>query len=58
MHYAVHGHTAAELIYERVDSTKENMGLTTWENIDGKIMKGDVVVAKNYFTENEVKQCA
>ena len=56
MHYAVHGHTAAELIYERVDSTKENMGLTTWENIDGKIMKSDVMVAKNYLTENELKQ--
>ena len=56
MHYAVHGHTAAELIYERVDSTKENMGLTIWENIDGKIMKSDVIVAKNYLTENELKQ--
>ena len=56
MHYAIHGHTAAELIYERVDSTKENMGLTTWENINGKIMKSDVVVAKNYLTENELKQ--
>ena len=56
MHYAVHGHTAAELIYERVDSNKKNMGLTTWENVDGKIMKSDVVVAKNYLTENELKQ--
>ena len=56
MHYAVHGHTVAELIYERVDSTKENMGLTSWENIDGKIIKSDVVVAKNYLTENELKQ--
>lgn len=56
MHYAVHGNTAAELIYERADANKEHMGLTTWENKNGKIMKGDVVIAKNYLTENELKQ--
>ena len=56
MHFAVHGHTAAELIYERADATKPHMGLTTWENIDGKIMKSDVVIAKNYLTEHEIKQ--
>lgn len=47
MHYAVHRHTAAELIYERADANKEHMGLTTWENApDGKILKADVTVAK------------
>ena len=56
MHYAVHNHTAAELIYERADSTKKHMGLTTWQNQNGKIMKSDVIVAKNYLTENELKQ--
>ena len=56
MHYAVHGHTAAELIYERADSEKENMGLTTWSNApDGKIIKSDVSVAKNYLSEKEMK---
>ena len=55
MHYAVHGHTAAELIVERADATKEHMGLTTWENApDGKIVKSDVSVAKNYLTEKEL----
>lgn len=57
MHYAVHGHTAAELIVERADSTKEHMGLTTWKDApDGKIKKSDVVVAKNYLTEFEMGQ--
>lgn len=57
MHYAVHGHTAAELIVERADSQKEYMGLTTWKDApDGKIRKSDVTVAKNYLTENELKQ--
>lgn len=55
MHYAVHRHTAAELIVERADSNKENMGLTTWENApDGKILKADVVIAKNYLTKDEM----
>ena len=48
-HYAITGNTAAEIVYQRVDSTKENMGLTTWENSpDGKILKSDVIIAKNY----------
>ena len=55
MHYATHRHTAAELIFERADAEKENMGLTSWENApDGKIVKSDVSVAKNYLTENEL----
>ena len=55
MHVAVHGHTAAQLIYTRADAEKEHMGLTTWENApDGKIQKTDVVIAKNYLTEAEV----
>ena len=54
MHVAVHGHTAAQLIYTRADAEKEHMGLTTWENApDGKIQKTDVVVAKNYLQEDE-----
>ena len=57
MHYAVHGHTAAELIMERADHTKEHMGLTTWADApDGKIKKSDVTVAKNYLSQNERKQ--
>jgi hypothetical protein len=56
MHYAVHGHTAAELIVERADAKKEHMGLTTWENSPhGKIVKPDVSVAKNYLKENELE---
>lgn len=55
MHYAVHRHTAAELIKERADSQKKNMGLTTWENApSGKILKADVVIAKNYLTKEEM----
>lgn len=55
MHYAVHGHTVAELIVERADADKEHMGLTTWENApDGKIVKPDVSIAKNYLKENEL----
>lgn len=55
MHYAVHRHTAAELIYERADAGKENMGLTSWKYApDGKIIKSDVSVAKNYLTEDEM----
>lgn len=57
MHFAVHGHTAAELIVERADSTKEHMGLTTWQDApNGKIKKSDVVIAKNYLTETEMTQ--
>ena len=56
LHYAVHGHTAAELIVERADSTKEHMGLTTWENApNGKIVKTDVSIAKNYLKESELE---
>ena len=56
MHYAVHGHTAAELIYERADAEKPHMGLTMWAAApDGKIVKGDVSVAKNYLTEKEMR---
>ena len=48
-HYAITGNTAAEIVYKRVDSKKENMRLTTWENSsDGKILKSDVIIAKNY----------
>lgn len=55
MHFAVHRHTAAELIVERADSRKENMGLTTWESAPrGKIIKADVVIAKNYLNEKEM----
>jgi len=55
MHYAVHRHTAAELIMERADADKEHMGLTTWENAPGgKIVKTDVAVAKNYLKEGEL----
>ena len=57
MHYAVHGLTAAELIVERADHTKEHMGLTTWADApDGKIKKSDVTVAKNYLSQDEMKQ--
>ena len=56
MHYAVHGHTAAELIVERADAEKEHMGLTSWENApNGKIVKTDVAVAKNYLKEDELE---
>ncbi len=56
MHYAVHGKTAAELIMERADADKEHMGLTTWENApDGKIVKTDVVIAKNYLKKLELE---
>ena len=56
MHYAVHGHTAAELIYERADADKPHMGLTTWVAApEGKIVKSDVSVAKNYLSEQEMR---
>jgi hypothetical protein len=55
LHFAIHRHTAAELIMGRADSTKEHMGLTTWRNAPkGKILKPDVAVAKNYLTEKEL----
>ena len=55
IHYAVHGHTAAELIVNRANSEKEHMGLTTWENAPkGKIVKTDVAIAKNYLNEMEL----
>lgn len=56
MHYATHGHTVAELIVERANAEKEHMGLTTWENApDGKIVKTDVSIAKNYLKGNEIE---
>ncbi|HHY74902.1 MAG TPA: virulence RhuM family protein [Bacillus bacterium] len=54
LHFAIHGHTASELIAERADATKENMGLTSWKG--DKVRKQDVKVAKNYLTEKELKQ--
>ncbi len=56
LHFSIHGHTAAELIVERANSEKENMGLTTWENSPGgKILRTDVTVAKNYLTSTELE---
>ena len=56
MHYAVHGRTAAEMIVDRADANKEHMGLTTWENApDGKIVKTDVSIAKNYLNQMELE---
>ena len=56
MHYAVHGHTAAELIVERANSQREHMGLTTWEKApSGKIVRSDVSIAKNYLKHNELE---
>ena len=56
MHYAVHGHTAAELIYERANAEKPHMGLTTWEAApNGKIVKSDVTIAKNYLSDKEMR---
>ena len=56
LHFAIHGHTAAELIVGRADSKKQRMGLTTWKNAPhGKILKPDVSIAKNYLTEKELK---
>ncbi len=55
-HFAITGQTAAEIIYNRVNAKKDNMGLTTWENSpDGKILKSDVTIAKNYLDEKEIK---
>ncbi len=56
LHFSIHGHTAAELIYKRTDNKKEKMGLTSWENSpDGKILKPDVSIAKNYLTKDEIE---
>ena len=57
LHYAIHGHTAAELIMERADAGKEHMGLTTWEDAPkGKVRKSDAIIAKNYLSEEELSQ--
>jgi hypothetical protein len=57
LHWAIHGQTAAEIVYHRADAEKVNMGLTTWQDAPlGKIQKFDVVVAKNYLTEHEMAQ--
>jgi len=56
-HYAITGQTAAEIIYSKADHTKEHMGLTTWKNApDGRILKSDVSIAKNYLQEKEIRQ--
>jgi len=56
-HYAITGQTAAEIIYSKADRNKENMGLTTWKNSpDGRILKSDVTIAKNYLPEKEIKR--
>ena len=56
-HYAITGQTAAEIIYTKADHTKDNMGLTTWKHApDGRILKSDVSIAKNYLQENEIRQ--
>lgn len=56
-HYAITGQTAAEIIYSKADHTKEHMGLTTWKNApDGRILKSDVSIAKNYLDEKEIRQ--
>ena len=56
MHWAIHRHTAAKIIYNRADANKKNMGLTTWKNAPhGKIRKTDVSIAKNYLNQDELK---
>ena len=56
-HYAITGQTAAEIVYTKADHTKEHMGLTTWKNSpDGRILKSDVTIAKNYLQEKEIRQ--
>ena len=56
-HYAITGQTAAEIVYSRADRTKENMGLTTWKNApNGRILKYDISIAKNYLSEKQIKQ--
>jgi len=55
LHFTIHGHTAAELIHKRADSEQEKMGLTSWDNLpDGKVLKTDVTIAKNYLTKDEL----
>lgn len=57
LHYAIHGHTAAEIIVERADAAKDHMGLTTWADApSGKVRKSDVIIAKNYLSEDELAQ--
>jgi hypothetical protein len=56
-HYAITGQTAAEIVYNNADCAKENMGLTSWKNApDGRILKSDVIVVKNYLTDKQIKQ--
>lgn len=56
-HYAITGQTAAEIVYNSADREKENMGLTTWKNApDGRILKADVIIAKNYLDEKQIRQ--
>ena len=56
-HYAITGQTAAEIIYTKADHTQEHMGLTTWKNApDGRILKSDVSIAKNYLDEKQIRQ--
>lgn len=56
-HYAITGQTAAEIIYSKADHTKDHMGLTTWKNApDGRVLKSDVSIAKNYLKEKEIRQ--
>ena len=56
-HYAITGQTAAEIVYTRADHTKEHMGLTTWKNApEGRVLKSDVSVAKNYLSEKQIRQ--
>lgn len=56
-HFAITGHTAAEIVYDNADRNKKNMGLTTWKNApDGRILKSDVIVAKNYLDETQIRR--
>ena len=56
-HYAITGQTAAEIIYSKADHTKEHMGMTTWKNApDGRVLKSDVSITKNYLQEKEIRQ--
>jgi hypothetical protein len=56
-HYAITGHTAPEIVYSHADHTKEHMGLTTWKNApEGRVLKSDVGIAKNYLTEKQIRQ--
>ena len=56
-HYAITGQTAAEIVYSKADHTKENMGLTTWKHApEGRILKSDVTIAKNYLEEKQIRQ--